>query len=145
MPRADACSVFTVVIYLNDEHSDCALLGGETQFLRERDDNDGNVCASSCRCVVQCSFTSLSFCISAATAHPAAGAIARSIDRSRYDVLCSVTPRAGSALVFRHELLHEAAAVVSGLKYEQCFARCRLLAVYSCELFVCSDTFFAPS
>lgn len=44
--------------------------------------------------------------------------VKRSLDRSRYELLCEVQPRAGSALVFRHDLLHEAAPVLSGMKYD---------------------------
>ncbi len=39
-----------------------------------------------------------------------------SLDAARFETLASVTPRRGSALVFRHELLHEAAPVLSGQK-----------------------------
>src|SRR5688572_4281735 len=31
--------------------------------------------------------------------------------------ICKVTPRMGSALIFRHDLLHEGAPLLSGVKY----------------------------
>ena len=97
-PRPGLCTVYTVVIYLNDADSDgeLALRGGETEFLRERPQSE---------------------CRSSSSSASARSRIAESLDSSRYEVLAAVRPRAGSALVFRHELLHQAAPVLAGLKY----------------------------
>jgi hypothetical protein len=80
VPRAHEASIFTVLIYLNDATTSPACHGGETNFL------------------------------AAAAAHAPDGAsphaaVPRNDDRV---VRRSVTPKVGRALVFKHDLLHEA-------------------------------------
>jgi len=94
VPKQDVSSIFTVVIYLNGPESDHLYFhGGETNFLRQlpgMQDNAGD------------------------TREPFSH-----IEKSKqaHEVICSVTPKTGRALIFRHDLLHEGAPLVEGTKF----------------------------
>jgi hypothetical protein len=83
--------VYTILIYLNDDFG-----GGVTNFVR---DGEGDGCAID----------------------DVEGGEGRQQDdhvteRAR-DVVCRVVPKTGRALIFKHETLHEGAAVEFGTKY----------------------------
>src|SRR5687768_5821786 len=85
------CSIYTFLLYLNDEDSVGApCVGGATNFLEEeeeeKEEKEGNE-----------------------------GLIAKSQRQKR--VICSVKPKAGSALLFLHNMLHEGARLEGGVKY----------------------------
>lgn len=85
-------SIYTLVLYLNDAQTESApFVGGDTNFLKEEEEAADGVAVSTDE-------------ISRATSRP-------------HQVLCSVAPRAGSALLFKHQALHEGAPLVSGTKY----------------------------
>jgi hypothetical protein len=79
VPSAHEASIFTVLIYLNDATTSPACHGGQTNFL------------------------------AAAAAHAPDGASPHAAPRDDDRVVRrSVTPKVGRALVFKHDLLHEA-------------------------------------
>ncbi|ELR23082.1 uncharacterized protein ACA1_361190 [Acanthamoeba castellanii str. Neff] len=94
VPSAKRASMFTVVIYLNDARSQPSCVGGHTNFLRPA------INTPQAQRITE----------SAAESH-----IARS--QQEHNVVYSVEPKTGSAVVFRHELLHEGAPLLSGVKY----------------------------
>lgn len=95
VPSAKRASMFTVVIYLNDARSQPPCVGGHTNFLRPA------IITPQAQRITESA---------AAESH-----IARS--QQEHNVVYSVEPKTGSAVVFRHELLHEGAPLLSGVKY----------------------------
>jgi len=78
-PDEDRCSIYTILIYLNDSSTPVSFTGGQTNFVYD-DDGDHNTVKER-------------------------------------PILCSITPKMGCALIFKHETLHEAVPVLSGTKY----------------------------
>jgi hypothetical protein len=97
VPRLDESSIYTVVIYLNDDYT-----GGCTNFRSQGTTSP-----------------SLFFPLWLASRHPLdnmallySNAVAGSME-----LLWKVTPRAGQALIFNHDTFHEGEAVLEGTKY----------------------------
>ena len=91
IPDENCASILTLVLYLNDSESPTfPLKGGATNFLLPSS--------------------------SSSSSDPSSTTL---IGRSQRDheILCSVTPKTGNALLFRHDLLHEGAPLLDGRKY----------------------------
>lgn len=95
VPSDDVASIFTVLIYLNGPDSTSfPFKGGETNFLSP-----------------PCGVNSTS----AETNNIDGGLIAKS--QRHHSVISSVVPKTGSALIFEHNMLHEGAPIIEGVKY----------------------------
>lgn len=79
-------SIYTLVLYLNDAQSEDVSFVGGETNFLQRE--DGQAVTDE---------------VTLATDRP-------------HRVLCSVSPRAGSALLFKHQALHEGAPLQSGTK-----------------------------
>lgn len=107
VPSAKRASMFTVVIYLNDARSQPPCVGGHTNFLRpaiitpqaQRITESAAAESHIARCAHHgCLFWAI-------CAHSQVNSETRS--QQEHNVVYSVEPKTGSAVVFRHELLHE--------------------------------------
>jgi hypothetical protein len=108
VPSAKRASMYTVVIYLNDARSQPPCVGGHTNFLRPAINSpqaqritDSSAAAESH--IARCAQSWLSFVPNCT--HPQVNTETRS--QQEHNVVYSVEPKTGSAVVFRHELLHE--------------------------------------
>lgn len=93
VPEADICSIYTVVIYLNDADSPISFQGGSTNFLSPPP-----------------SIPPVSPSSTISASHMERSKSVRHIERC-------VVPKTGSALVFKHEMWHESAQLIAGTKY----------------------------
>jgi len=107
VPTAQRASIFTVVIYLNDAQSNQGgFTGGETNFLQplahEEPAPDGHPSPLLSRQEYPIIFNVSVSSFKMRRLLPPQNRSLRG-----HDVLCSVTPKTGNALLFKHELLHE--------------------------------------